>query len=942
MGQIKALASRNFLKNLIAQIPDEELFDPQTTFVFPTRRAGLFFRYYLFERRQSPGLLPRVISFADLIAELATTLSPLPLIPKADQAWLLWQIVQKTAPFAKVAGSFDRFFPWGLRLAEVLDQLDRELVRAQNIPYPPEEDLPQEALTFLEHLGDIQQEFDQVLAAKGVTTSGKRLQTLAQKIEELPFPQGPLHLVGFFMLTRAEQKIFKAWLKRGAVLWWRLEGDQFPEVYQKLEKTFGQKAEVIQEESPHQTSFSFFEAPDVHHELAKLKEILPRQTTRPDENLILLCAAGHLIPLLYELPEEAAVNITLGYPLFRTPLAQLFLLFCELVESRHGEELYVPSYLRLTKHPYLRGITFGGEVARLHFHEVENQLRDHGSPYLTLSQIENLLVGKPQTQKFMAWFHQNLLRPWLELQTAQELAACLRRTVKECTRIRLLSQEETPEGLLERAFLFAFESEVLPSLEKVSFARERLAPRTLFAFLRELLKNIRAPFEGEPLEGLQIMGLLETRLLSFENVFVLDANEGYLPSVEEVNPLLPEGIKPLLGLPPREREEIIERHHFLALVYGAQKVHLFYQSAVSGKGESVGKKLRSRYVEKILWEEEQAAGRLLPEKVSRIALRLNPKAFQSPEAIPKGEAEKEAVFKLLKDRAHGVSATLLNTYLTCPAKFYFQYVLGLKPPNEVLDFDAAEFGSVVHAALEEYFRPFLKRTYLPQEDNDPEKLLSIFTQFFRLSSLYHQLGPERRFFVEETARFRLKRYLEYLARKFPQGFEILSLEEEYRRHFNDLLFAGRLDRLERRRECLYVLDYKTGQYLKTYSTKHLQEKLFPYEPPGSFGREDFFDFRQRMPDIQLFLYLFLTSELGTQNAAYLQLAAGKLKDIEKPLFYESYLPPDQVEEFMVKKFPRMLEYLLRHMVEAEAFYATPEDKLCGFCDFRLACECAKR
>ena len=940
MGQIKALSSRGFLKRLIAEIPPEELFSPETTFVFPTRRAGLFFRFYLYEERGGAGFLPRILSFSDLVAELATQLDPSPLIPKADQAWLLWNIVREAPPFARVAGSFDRFFPWGLRLAEVLDQLDRELVNAQNLVYPPEEELPEEARLFLEHLGDIQARFDLTLREKGLTTGGKRMRLLATEHEKLPFPRGPLHLVGFFMLTRAEQALFKTWLKRGATLWWRLEGEEFPEVYRQLEKVFGRRAEILEGEGP-RPRLNFFEAPDVHHELSKLTTLLPKGTKRPDETLVLLCAAGHLIPLLYELPEEEKVNITLGYPLYRTPLAQLFLLFCELVESRHGEELYVPAYLRLIKHPYLRGLTFAGEKAGVFFRLLEKRLRDHGSPYLGLSEMEGLLAQERAAREFLSWFHRRLLKPWLELETTKALAQALRRLVKECLRGRDLGQEDT-ETLLERAFLFAFETEVLPSLERVSFAEERLSVRTLFTFLRELLRNIRAPFEGEPLEGLQVMGLLETRLLSFKRVFVLDANEGFLPSVEEVNPLLPEGVKPLLGLPPREREEIIERHHFLALIYGAEEAFIFYQSAVSGKGESIGKKLRSRYVERLLWEEERAAGRLLPEKVSHVPLRLNPQALKAPESIPKGQAEKEAVLKLISERPEGLSATMLNTYLACPAKFYFHYVLGLEPPKEVADFDAAEFGSVVHAALEEYFRPFEGKAYHPLQDNAPDRLLSIFEELFKLSSLYHSLGPERRFFVEETARFRLRRYLEFLARYFPEGFEILSLEREYRRSFQDLRFFGRLDRLERRGERLYVLDYKTGTFLKTYSPTHLKEKLFPYDPPAGFSAEEFYDFRERIPDIQLFLYLFLTEDLGAQNAAYLQLAAGKLKDIEKKLFYEPRVDLEAAESFMTLKFPRLLEYLLRHMVEAEAFYATPEERLCSFCDFRLACECARK
>ncbi len=937
MGQIKNIRARAFLPTLIAHVPEEELFSPETTFVFPTRRAGLFFRYYLGQKRPQTKLLPRIISIADLVNELATSLDSRPLLPRADQAWILWELVRKRPPFAEVSQSFDRFFPWGLRLAEVLDQLDRELVQATNLVYPPEEELPQEARLFLEHLGEIQQAFHERLQELGLITSGLRLRLLAENITQIPFPQGPLHLAGFFMFTRAELTIFKHWLDGGAVLWWREDRRGLSEIFARHERFFGLRAEPVGE-PPQRPKVHFYEAPDVHHEVKALVKHLPQEISAPDETLILLCAAGHLIPLLYELPEEMPVNVTLGYPLFRTPLANLFVLFMDLVEGRQESEVYVPAYLRLIKHPYLRGLKAGDQTAGVIFRLLEERLRDHGSPYLPLETIE----GLGPERDFLLRFHRELVRPWLEVETSFDLARVLRRTVSRvlAPRLEKLLHEETPETLLERAFLFAFESEVLPSLERVSFARVRLKPRTLFSFLRDLLRHIRVPFEGEPLEGLQVMGLLETRLLSFRQVLVLDANEGYLPSVEEVNPILPEGVKPLLGLPPREREEIIERYHFFNLVDGAEEVHLFYQSTISGKGETLGKKLRSRYVERLFWEEEEQAGRLLPEKVTYIPLKIHPEAFRRHEYLPKGQAEKEAVERLLANRDPGISATLLNTYLTCPAKFYFQYLLGLSPAKEVAEFDAAELGEVVHSALEEYFRPFLGRLYLPHEDNDPDRLFALFREFFGLSSLYHRLGPERRFFIEETALFRLRNYLEFLRRFHPQGFRLVSLEKSFTKEWQGWRFFGRLDRLERRGETLYVLDYKTGMFVKSLGANHLEEKLFPYDPPLSFGAEELFDLRERLPDIQLFLYLFLTQEEGAQNAAFLQLAAGKIKDIEKPLFPEGGLL-EEAQEFMTEKFPRFLEYLLRHMIEAEAFYATPEDKLCKFCDFRLCCECAR-
>ncbi len=942
---IKVLSPKGFLPEVA-----RELAGSKSWVVFPTRRAKLYFWYYLHRLYPKAQLPPKTFSFADFLDELAVRLDPRPVLPRADQAWLLWQLVRKRPPFAQVAQNFDRFFPWGLRLAEVLDQLEKEMVKARNLPYPPEEELPQEARIFLKHLGELQEDFSKALEARGVTTPGRRLRLLAENADQLDIP-APLHLVGFFVLTRAEEVLFKAWLQKGAVLWWRAEGKDLPPVLQR-QRRFFQVEIQFQEAPPNQPSFQFYEAPDVHHELAALKGLLPKEIKAPDEALILLCAAGHLIPLLYELPDDLTVNVTLGYPLFRTALAHLFLLFMETALSRQGQRLHIPTYLRLLKHPYIRGLKLpsGQELAPL-FQILEERLRHRGSPYLTPKEIQELLSleSTPSAHKsihegakILGWFHQEILDLWLNVSSPETLAQAIRRTLKFvlAPREKILRNLDTPEVLVERALLYALETEVLPALEKVSFAQEPLKPSTLFGFLRDLLRNVRAPFEGEPLEGLQVMGLLETRLLSFRRIFVLDANEGYLPSVEEINPLLPEGVKPLLGLPTRDREEVIERYHFFTLIQGAEEVHIFYQSAVSGKGETVGKKMRSRYVEALLWEEEKRAGKLLPEKVSSIPLVLDERAWHRPEGIPKGQAERAAVEEILFSRDK-VSATLFNTYLECPAKFYFRYVLGLKPAQEVASFDAAELGETVHQALEEYFSPYKGRVYLPVKHNDPQRLRDLFLARFKQSALFHRLGPERRFFVEETAIFRLNRYLNSLKEKYPQGFTLLDLEKEFRKTWQGLSLYGRLDRLEKRGQVLYVLDYKTGSYVKSLSFRHLEEKLLPYDPPHCFGAEELFDFQSRLPDVQLFLYLFLTLEMGAQNAVYLQLAAGNVRDLEKPLFPETYVHNGTGIQFVQERFPKLLTYLVEHMLKAKAFYGTREGKICKFCDFKLCCECAK-
>ena len=932
------------------------------TVVFPSRRAGLFFREYL-KRLNGAGPLdlPRIYAVRDLFLELSARLEPRRLLPPLDQAWILWDICRQRRPFFRLAETFDRFLPWGLRLAEVFEELDRELVEARNLLYPPE-DLPAEARTLLEHLGDIKALYEKRLDQEGLSTEARALRLLAERSRELSFPAGPLYLAGFFALTRAEEKLFSYWLSQGAKLYWEDNPAELQPILRRQLKTFRASLEVIELPEKASPRVTFHEAPDLHHELAALEELIPSQISNPEEVVIILGSLGGLIPLLHSLPEALPVNITLGYPLHRTALGTLLRLLVALQERRHKGRYHVPDYLRLLKHPYIKSLSFAGKKMWSLFHLLEQQLRYRGSPYLALKDIESLfsLQGDvdlswedfepTEAAEAVARFHQWIISPWEAIETTRDLARVVRETIVWTTQRVDLARSPSeplsrgpevfwasrPEELLERAFVAGVERELLPLLESAFFAREPLRPKTLFRLLKEVLLHLRAPFEGHPLKGLQVMGLLESRLLCFEKVIVLDANEGDLPSAGEINPLLPEAVRPALGLPPRQREEEIEAYHFRRLIQAAKEAHLFYQSAVSA-ASFLGKKVRSRFVEQLLWEQEKVAGQMLTAKIRTSPLNLEPAVLRRPEFQGKGRAEKEAVEALFNREA--VSATMLNTYLTCPVKFYFRYVVGLAPGQEVAQYDATEMGNLIHQALENYFSSFKGRLYQPQKDNNPQELKSIFRKLFEKSSLAQRLGAERRFFVLETALFRLQRYLEFLKRKGP--FEILDVEKTLDRKIHGYRFTGRLDRLDRCQDQLIVVDYKTGAYLPAI-TQQAKEQLLVFSPPRSLEAAGWRQLRQCLPDIQLFLYLYLCDDLERdKNAVFIHLAAGREDNLEQPLFRERDFSIGLAHRLMKEAFPRALIYLLEHILEAPAFYATEEAEYCRFCDFRLACLCAR-
>ncbi len=900
----------------------------EVTVLLPTRRAGLYLTYYLAREKKGPFLPPRIQALADFINEQAVKLDPRPVIPPAERAWWLYQIVRAWPALRSLAESFDRFLPWGLRLAEVLEEFEKEEVPVKDLPHPPEE-LPELARELLGHLAEISRRYREKLQANRVTTPAERLRRLSEGLSEV-LPSGKYYLCGFSALSRTEKKIFQILLQRGAEIFFEGHPKELPPFVEEILKDLELNPAYLRKFPRRRPKITFHVAADVHQECEALKKYLSPSVSSPDEILILLPVAGHLLPLLYTLPEGLSLNVTLGYPVRRSLPASFLLLLLDLYEKRLGDRYPVLNYLALLKHPYLRLWSGMEEGLR----ELEWRLREHGSPYLSLEEIEDLGEGYPLKR-----LHDRVLRVWQKIKTPRQMAEALFEILEEVLapqreRLRLSKDQQ---DILARYFLWALESEILPLFSASAFAEEPLQPETLFRLFRELLTGLKAPLEGEPLKGVQVMGLLETRLLSFRRVIVLDANEGALPSPEEVNPLLPEGLRPALGLPPRSRQEALERYHFQRLIRASREVEIFYLSVTETSGRRPPR-VRSRYVEALIWEEERRRRSLAGEEL----LRRNPSvpvAHSPASGWPKGEAERQEVEKWLRERE--ISATFLETYLDCPLKFYFRYVLGLKPPARITDYDAGELGSLIHEVLEAYFRPYEGKFYDPRKDNSPERLLASFRERFSQSVLFRRLGPERRFFILRTAEFRLKRYLEAL-REFPP-FRILALEKEMRREHPrlGLRFYGRLDRVDEFEGEIVILDYKTGGNIRSLNLKRLRT-LLGEELTASPDLEGLLFLRERMPDLQLLLYLFLHEE--AQEAAYVHLAAGKDRELFKPLLYRwpfsrsrDGLRKEEVRRLGEEVFPRLLELLIEHILKAPAFYVPEPPPRCRFCDYRYAC-----
>ncbi|MFQ5903524.1 MAG: PD-(D/E)XK nuclease family protein, partial [Candidatus Binatia bacterium] len=356
-----------------------------------------------------------------------------------------------------------------------------------------------------------------------------------------------------------------------------------------------------------------------------------------------------------------------------------------------------------------------------------------------------------------------------------------------------------------------------------------------------------------------------------------------------------------------------------------------------------GKKVRSRFIEGLLWQEEKRRGTLLGDTVEKAPLHIFGECFLRKGGLAKRGGDQLRVERFLghKSSTGGLSASLLNTYLLCPLKFYYHYLLGLRPTITVAeDVDSAELGKIVHRTLEDYFALYRKKTYRKAEDNNAERLITILQGHFRGSAMYRSLAPEKRFFLEHTAAYRLKGYLSQV----PEATFIDALEEEYHLALpvgsHHYCFYGKVDRIDRREGYRFVLDYKTGR-IENFAKSHFEKRLLPFSLPGELDREGLKAVKGVIKDLQLPLYVLLVAsgnegEITKTLPAYVDLGRGG-----EEVYFVTRERLDGLREAYISwfmgAFPGLLAYVIDHMIGAPLFYPATEEEACRFCEYEPVC-----
>jgi hypothetical protein len=645
-------------------------------------------------------------------------------------------------------------------------------------------------------------------------------------------------------------------------------------------------------------------------------------------------------------------NITLGYPLERTPVVQLIDSLLAVLENIADGSIQANDYLQLIRHPYVKISAENNDLEPLKrgIHLLENIISSQNLTRFTIRDLTEKLAAELKKSAYE-------MDPELAAAVKTEVTRLHQRFIAEkiadfsglLTFLRQALASVGSEGnRRSHLFLNEYIAAALKALSELedfaaayheTFTAARI--QDLAALVRLHFHHKTIHFEGSPLAGVQVMGPLEFRGLSFDEVIILDALEGILPGTAKYDPLLPADIRKIFRIRDHSDWEKIYAFNFFSLLGAARRIHILYPRQDEGDKDCE----RSRFIERIVYEVEKRTGHA-PE-----AWTLPIPFLVTDGALRKVKKSRACLTKL---ESLTLSPSSLETYVNCPLQFYFSRIIGLKEREEIAaETESGKIGTIAHEALRNFYQKYQAAGSLAKSSH---KILDEDLENF-LFAAYRNFNFDPEKGLEKIRAWTLLEQLRKFARDDWQRMadhhvRVAMLEKELSGTIavswraQPVSIKGRIDRCEAEGELLRVIDYKTGNF--RLSPDNMLKISFSAQSLISGSESEYLhalnDFHKKYQGMQLLIYLLLMAQKENKTWAELDGAYVLLK--EQDNFYRCLFAKGRKKGEMnsgekstvMDGFSADLGEILRDMYTNEYFLANPGDEQhCSFCPFRLPC-----
>ncbi|MGM0649460.1 MAG: PD-(D/E)XK nuclease family protein, partial [Bacteroidota bacterium] len=919
--------------------------------VVPNIRAGLYLRKYLSEQIQQSAWGPAIISIQEFFHRQSklNPEEPLPLV------FELYKCIKQVKP--GLFESFDAFYPWGEIILSDFNDIDKNLVNPvqlfANIKDLKEidvlyADINEELINhlrqfwaqfdidanhyskkrFLEvwkHMAEVYEKFTEHLKDNNLGYEGLITRSVAENLDNELFPDDkPGHyFVGFNVLSKAEEHVFRYYKNHhDAVFFWQYDEsllqDSFHEAFRfvrELLYKFPMPADFTYQPEIRQKKVMHVYSVPSNTAQVKLASRLLKEHIKPEdpdfENTGLVLPDESLLhPVLYSMPDCIDhLNVTMGYPISYAPQTSIISLLARLQKNYASGKYYHQDVLKVLNHPLVQ------LVAQEYCKNIKKQIVDENM----LRVHEDIL--KPEDS--------SLLRDiFTHTDDVMEMGPYFSRILKQIYEsMRMLENVEFDKEVVYQMYRHINRFNEYLVRDRIHFE----SVKTYLWLVTSMLNNLSVSFSGEPMKGLQVMGMLETRLIDFDKLIILSMNEGHFPGQSFKKSFIPFGLRKAFQLPTIELQDAIHAYYFYRMIMHPDEVYLLYNTVTEGfnKGE------KSRYIQQMAYEldlplkeipvlNQTISNKKEDREVAKDAYAMNIiQQYEGPNAVSK------------------FSPSQLNTYLKCSMAFYYKYILNIKEPDEMVEqIGQLELGNVLHEAMSKLYAPYLNNeiradiidAMLKDEQKLNKVVLDAFEKHMKTSADpmtgINAMGMEAvKIYVRGILQGDKKR-LPFVY-KGGEAYKEAVLLQKNDKQTKAWHFHGTIDRLEMSDNVLRVIDYKTGKANKT-EAKNLDD-IFEQDRKKDYDHL-----------LQILFYAWLVysqdDTMDKQNAIQLYplLVYARGGDAFQGVKSEG----KQITDFrdLAAEFEQQLSQLIDNISNPDnPFRMTADNKSCENCPYRTIC-----
>ena len=889
--------------------------------VFPNKRASLFLNEHLARLAAQPIWCPAYITISDLFRSHSS-------LTIADPIKLVCDLHRCFVSCTGIDETLDHFYGWGQLLLSDFDDIDKNMAPAERVfanlrdihefddsSYLTQEqreiirkffsnfsddhptELKRRFLQLWSHIGDIYQRFNSLLADQGLAYEGALYRQVALN-EEIEFEYDTYIFVGFNLLQQVEQTLFSRLRQQGkARFYWdfdqayigRNEAGHFISQYLELfPNELDNTATDIYGNFNNKKQVTFISAPTENIQARYISTWLDGVRIADGKRTAIVLADERLLQtVIHCLPDEAEkVNITTGYPLAQTSIASLVTLLVNLQTFGYSQKTqsFRQRYLNLVLH-----------------HPHGRYLEDFLTPIL---------------EKDTTVFHRRLL-DWM-LEIIRHIAS----------NISLHLPTSAPKEPLESESLFRMYTLLNRLKDLMNSGDLNVETPTLQRLVGQLIGSTSIPFHGEPAEGLQVMGILETRNIDFDHVLLLSCNEGNLPKGVNDTSFIPYSIRKAYGLTTVDHKVAIYAYYFHRLLQRASDVTLVYNNSTNdGKTGEM-----SRFMLQMMVESNHPITFRTLQAGQQPSLRRPVSIGKTPE-----------VMAILRERLKLLTPSAVNRYMRCQLMFFYYYISGLSELDEVEEdvIDNRVFGNIFHLAAQLLYKRLTEQSPVVTKEA-LNRLLDTEVDIHRAvdEAIREELKSNDLNGLQLINREVIIRYLHQLLEidRRLAPFTILGLERLVKMPYrvsttgDTFNLGGTIDRLDLvtvadGSQRIRVVDYKTGSWrLKTLADV---EAIFAQE-----NLKDHSDYY-----LQTFLYSHIVSQqsngLPVSPALLFIQHAGS--DDYDPTLCLSKAPVTDIAA-VAGPFMERLDSIIADLFAPDtAFVPTEERQRCRHCPYAALC-----